>query len=364
MLSSSFGFLLVITIIVFVHEMGHYIAAKLCGVRVLEFSVGFGKSLLKIKDKSGTLWKLCLIPLGGYVKMFGDRGVASEENVALVSRLSEYEKKKTYALQPPLKRFFIASAGPLANYILAAFIIVSFYSYHGKNFIPPIAANIIENSPAEKAGLESGDKIISIDGIAINSFDQILNEISLYPHKKTNVEIERDGKKRLVPIVTGERKIKDSNGKILGKVGFIGISSGKAEYRDVNFVDAVKYTLQDIWNISAMTLTSVKQMIIGARSASELRGTLTIAQQSGESINEGISEFFIYVAMLSINIGFVNLLPIPILDGGHMVFCLYETIFRRRANKRIEAILNKVGIIIIIFLFVISTSNDIKAILF
>ncbi len=361
MLTSIFGFLLVIAIIVFIHELGHYIAARLCGVRVLEFSIGFGKSLFQIKDSHNTIWKICAFPLGGYVKMYGDQNIYS--NHTLTSHALRLEKE-AFAFQSPIKRALIAFAGPLANYLLAGIIITLLYYSFGKNIVSTEIGKVLENSPAVEAGIVKDDKILAIDNKEILSFDEIYHHVSLIPNTLIKLKILRNDEIININLKTGEREIKDQNGKILGKVGVIGVMSKEPVHIDLNLFSAISYALNDITAISKMTLISLKQIITGTRSTSEIRGTLTIANESGKNLESGLIDFVAFIAMISINIGFINLLPIPVLDGGHIMYCFYEIIARRKPSANLMNLMNKFGIILIIFIFVISTSNDINALLF
>ena len=364
MLISIFGFLLVVIIIVFIHEFGHYIAAKLCGVRVLEFSIGFGKPLWRFRDSRGVVWKFCILPLGGFVKMAGDQSIYSDHKGEEFNYLTDKEKKECFAFQPPLKKAFIAAAGPVANYLLAACIIFCIYMSYGKYIVSNEIGEVVENSPAMHSGLLKGDKIVAIDDTTIDSFDNIYNLVSLIPNTLIKVEIERKFSRKIINVLTGQKEIRDQDGKILGNVGVLGVISNKTQHIDLNFIEAVSYTMSDIKTISIMTFTTIKQILIGTRSVDELRGAFTIVSESGKSVRNGALNFITFLAMISINIGFVNLLPIPILDGGHIAYTIYELISGKKPNKKIASLLNKAGLIIVIFMFVISTSNDIKALLF
>ena len=364
MLTSILSFLLVITIIVFIHEMGHYLAARSVGVRILEFSIGFGKALFKLKDKHGTTWKICPIPLGGYVKMYGDAGVASNADFEKLKQLPEQERKQTFSMQPPLNKAYIAAAGPFANFFLAFVIFFSFSLFSGRYYIPNKVASVQQNSPAEKAGIKIDDKIIEIDGTETNSFDKIYNKVSLYPNTILSIKIERKGITHNMKIKTAEKQVKDKNGKIAGRVGVLGIASKEPELQNLGILDALYYAIDDVSSIISTTYHALLQMVSGARSLDELRGTITIADHSGTTLTQGLFSFIFFIAMISINIGFVNLLPIPLLDGGHILFAFYELIIGKPPSEEVLSVVHKIGMAIIIFMFVISTSNDIKALLF
>ena len=364
MLSSLVGFLIAISLIVFVHEMGHYLAARSLGIKILEFSIGFGKSLFTFKDKHGTKWKISSIPLGGYVKMFGDTGPSSSAAISQLSKFPEELKRQSFAMQSPLKRAYVAFAGPFANYALAFVIFCAFYSFFGERYISNQISNIAENSPAYASGLKAGDKIISINNRKTNDFEKIYNYISMNPNAEINLEIDRLGSIFSVKTKTTSKEIKDENGKLLGVIGSIGIYSTEPEIRSLDIFEASAKSFDYLISMSLLTFDSISQMIIGQRSLDELKGTLTIADYSGKNLERGWVHFIFFIAMISINIGFINLMPIPVLDGGHIIFCFYELLVGRPPSVKMQKILNGFGMLIIIFMFVISTSNDIKALLY
>jgi regulator of sigma E protease len=226
-----------------------------------------------------------------------------------------------------------------------------------------VVGEVQENSPAYNVGVKEGDRIKSINGNSTDSFEEIYSYVSLNPNKKLKLAILRHEQVMEIDIICGEREIKDSNNKVIAKVGILGIKSEKPKLEQLNILDSALAGVNDIIIISRMTFTALVQIFAGDRSLDEIRGTISIAEQSGSSLEGGVLSFFMYIAMISINVGFVNLLPVPILDGGHIVLCLYELVLCRRPGPKIQAILNGVGLVFIIFLFVISTSNDIKALL-
>ncbi|MDX1924063.1 MAG: M50 family metallopeptidase [Rickettsiaceae bacterium] len=362
MLSSVLGFLIVISIIIFVHELGHYIVARICGVDVEQFSLGFGPAIAGYRDSKGTYWKICVVPLGGYVKMFGDGDLGGFK--ANSKYLNRHERKRSYLYQKPSRRLFIALAGPLANYLLAITIFFGVYSYFGKVVALSVVSEVVANSPAEEAGLREGDVIQLIDSEVIENFQDIHSYVSLRPNTDMILTIKRgDEAPFSVSIKTGEREILDSNNKLIAKAGFIGIKSAIPEIVNLSPIEAAMESVKDVVLITEMTKDGLLQILTGKRSLDELRGTITVAKESGQTIQTGFVNFAIFIAMISINIGFVNLLPIPILDGGHVIICLYEMITGSTPNKIASQILTSIGIMCVLMLFLISTSNDLKAIM-
>ncbi|MDX1917477.1 MAG: M50 family metallopeptidase [Rickettsiaceae bacterium] len=361
MINLLFGFLFVISTIVFVHEMGHYIAARICGVKIETFSLGFGPSIYNVKDKYETIWKICIIPVGGYVKMFGDDDISSSSLVD--AKLSEEEKKRSFIFQPPLKRIFIAIAGPLANYILAFVIFFGIYMFLGKVIATNEIGGVIEDSPAFREGIKVGDIITSIDGRKISRFEDIQSYLILRPKQLIKFEINRKGQLINISLVSGSRDLKDERDKLIAQIGFIGISPNAEYVNSLGLIGSSAESLRELHNLTMVNIDSLTQIITGKRSLKELRGTITIAKDSGRLIEKSYISFLVYIAIVSVSIGFANLLPIPILDGGHIALCCYEII----AGKALTGIAHKaiiyIGLALVIFMFIISTSNDINSLL-
>ncbi|WP_316354199.1 RIP metalloprotease RseP [Candidatus Trichorickettsia mobilis] len=350
------GFILAMGLLVFVHEFGHYYIAKTFGVKIEEFSIGFGKELFVKIDTNGVRWKICAIPLGGFVKMYGDRDITSTAKVTSAAPDFSFYHKPWYI------KFLIVVAGPMANYLLAILILSCFYLYFGKPQIPAIIDTVIQDSPAATGGLLAGDKIVEADGNSISDFSKLQKIIMINANQQIPLLIERDDQ-QLTLMVTPKTNSTDANSRI--KIGYIGITSKQdPTYIKMNVLVSSYQAMQDVVDISLLTLKALGQIIVGKRSIDEISGPLTIAQESGKSLSAGILDFILFVAMLSINLGLINLLPIPILDGGHLVIILCEAITRQPTSQLIQNILLKTGMIIITFLIVISVSNDIKSLIF
>ena len=350
------GFIFSLTLLVFIHEYGHYFMAKTFKVKVEEFSIGFGKELWSRIDKAGVRWKVCAVPLGGYVKMYGDANASSLTHVDVADESKAYYSKPLYA------RFLIIAAGPIANYLLAILILCAFYFSYGKLVMPAIIGEVVQNSPAERAGLLEGDKILKADGSKIDNFSDLQRRIMINPDQTMKLEVERNDEIMELTIIPLER---ESQEQAKNKVGYIGVrAKEKPSFVKVGLFESLTLSVKEVVDISCLTLKSLGQMITGKRSTDEIHGPLAIAKESGQSLSHSPLEFILFIAMLSINLGLVNLLPVPILDGGHLAFMIYEAVFRKPLSRYMQDILLKVGMVIIIFLVVISISNDIKSLLF
>jgi len=340
------AFVLTISILVFIHEFGHYYVAKIFGVKIEEFSIGFGKELYSRIDKEGVKWRIGSLPFGGYVKLYG----YNQED--LDAKSQELYRDKTFFSKSIYARFLIVAAGPLTNYLLAIIIFASFYMFVGKVELPAIIGEVVINSPAARAGLKEDDRIIKIDGKNIDNFSNLKTSLLLNPtHQPMNLEVER--KEEIIKIIVIPEKTK------------IGIAAKNEPVKiKMGILSSLYQGVVDVVDFSWLTLRALSQIIIGKRSVAEIGGPLTIANESGKSLQHSITAFVLFIAMLSVNLGLINLLPIPVLDGGHLMFIIYEAIARRPASKFAKNIALRIGTIMILFLVVISISNDIKNLIF
>lgn len=355
------AFIFVILVIVFVHEYGHYYVAKICGVKVEVFSIGLGKMLWSYQDKAGTLWKICILPIGGYVKMFGDRNIASEQDDALLASMSPQEKSMSFHFKSVYQKIAIVAAGPLANYLLA-FVIFVFLSFQfGVVKSSNQIKNVEEKSPAHLAGLLPGDKILSMNGKEIKNFMDIQDFLVLNQNKKITIEYERNNhvlETELTPVPV----MNEAEGQATKKFK-IGIMSADLKFERLDLFDAAKHSLQQIYKLSVMTLEVIKQMIFGERDTSELGGPIKIAYYSGVSAKNGIYGILAFIGLLSLNLGLMNLLPIPMLDGGHLLFYFIEAALGKPVPLRIQQVSFRIGMVILISLFFFAIFNDLKSLI-
>ncbi len=357
-------FIVLLGILVFVHEFGHFIIARLCGVQVEAFSIGFGRKLWSKKDKYGTEWKLSAIPLGGYCQFLGDSDGASTGVDEAVKELSEEEKKKAFPFQNPFKKLAIVVAGPGFNYLFAILIFTVIFTAFGKIIFPPIVGGVIEGSAAEKAGVKSDDRILAINDNEIKSFDDIRKEVALIPDDNmAKLEILRNDQKitltfpvtELEYAMDGEHKVKQR------MLGVKSLNRVEVEHKKMGLGSAFVLACQETWDLTVSTLRGVGQMISGRRSSDELGGIIRIAEMSGDITKKyGILDFVMFVALLSINLGLINLFPIPVLDGGHIVIFLLEIVIGREINNRVKDALFKFGFSLLILLMFFATWNDIE----
>ena len=357
-------FVILLGVLVFVHEFGHFIVARKLGVNVSAFSVGFGKELWSVTDKQGTVWKLSAIPLGGYCQFLGDADESSSTSEVDLSKYSEEEKKHLFATQKPIKKLAIAIAGPLFNYLFAFFVFFGLFFFIGSYDIPPVVSEVIDNSPAQKAGIMAEDLVLEINDNEVKDWSDISREVSI-SNNVVKLLIERNGEKIKidVPLVDMEYAFDETEKPI--KRRMIGIKGEAKRFKDVNnnfdFFLSVKKAALEIYNVTDMTLRGVGQIIKGERSSDDVGGIIRIAEMSGDiSKSRGFWDFISFMALLSINLGLINLFPIPLLDGGHVVIYLLEIVSRRELNAKIKDYLLKLGVAFILFLMVFATWNDIK----
>lgn len=350
-------FVVVLTIVVFVHEFGHYWIARRSGVKIETFSIGFGPEIFGRTDKHGTRWKISAIPLGGYVKMFGDADPASSPDPK-VREMTEAEKKISFFHQNVRTRAAIVFAGPAANYVFAVLVLALLFVFTGQPFTSSEVGGLAEDGPAAKAGLQIGDRVVAIDGESTERFEDIQRIVSLNTGTPVVVSVLREGERRDVTVTPRITEMTDRFGGT-HKVGRIGLQSHQIEIRQLAPLEAVKAAFVETWTISVSTLQAVGQMIMGMRSTEELGGALRIAKMSGDiSKEKSIPSFFWFIAMISINLGLVNLFPIPMLDGGHLAFNAMEGLRGRPMSDKIQEIGARVGMTLVLSLMLFATWND------
>ena len=359
-------FLFLLGVLVFVHEYGHFIVARKLGVSVSAFSIGFGKELWSVTDKHGTVWKLSLIPLGGYCQFLGDADESSTTEVDL-SKYTEEEQKHLFATQKPIKKMAIAIAGPLFNYLFAFVVFFGLYFFVGSYDIPPVVSGVIDESPAQKAGIMVNDKIIEINGVEIKEWGDISREVSVATDS-VNMVVERNNERLNfnIELQVMDYAFDETEKPIKRKM--IGIKGEAKRFKIIknnfNFIDSLKKAYLEVYNVTDMTLRGVAQMITGERSGEDVGGIIRIAEMSGDiSKSRGFLDFLAFMALLSINLGLINLFPIPLLDGGHVIIYLLEILSGRELNAKVKECLLKIGLGFVLFLMVFATWNDIKHLL-
>jgi regulator of sigma E protease len=364
MLSYILPFIVLIVIVVFIHEYGHYYFAKRFGVGVTDFSIGFGKEMFGWNDKSGTRWKVCVIPLGGYVKFFGDRNVYSQaDNDKIIKEYSKEDQDKLFVLKPLYQRALIVFGGPLANFLLAILIFFSVYTFAGKDFTPAVINEVQKDSPAMVAGLKDNDIVVSIDGNEVKSIMEVSKYIMMSTDEFINFTVNRydqDLTFRVKPnIVEGE----DNLGNKISK-RMVGIKLG-AYNNEVNHVKlgpakALFYAVNEVYYVSTSSLKYIGSMIAGNGDTSQLGGPIRIAKISGQVAEFGILPFISLMAYISISLGLINLFPIPMLDGGHLMFYGIEKVLGRPLSQKTQEGFFRIGLFLLLSLMFFTTFNDLK----
>lgn len=353
------AFLLVLGPLVFVHELGHYLAGRWFGVKAEEFSVGFGREVAGFTDKRGTRWKFGWLPLGGYVRFAGDMNPASQPSAEWLS-LPAAERERTFQAKPVWQRAIIVFAGPFVNLALAVLILAGFALAYGQSSTPASVGQLVPGTPAAVAGLQTGDRIVSIDGRAMNRFDDLVLYVSLRPAETVTMTIERAGATRDVPVTFSTVTEKDRFGNTY-RIGRLGVGPPPAVREPVSLIEAPAVGVRRTGEIIGMMFDTIGQIITGRRSVEELGGPLRIAQVSGQQLSLGWQEFVGLVALVSINLGFINLLPVPVLDGGHLLFYAIEAIRRRPVSPQAQEWAFRGGLAAILALMLLVTVNDLGA---
>jgi regulator of sigma E protease len=350
-------FLFVLTVVVFVHELGHFLVARWCGVRVVVFSIGFGRELIGFTDRYDTRWKIAAIPLGGYVKFFGDDNAASVPDRATVAAMSDVERNESFFHQSLAKRAAIVAAGPFANFLLAIVIFAAVFALYGRHDTSARVEAIKPESAAATAGFKPGDVVVAIDGQPIKSFTDMQRVVRAHADQKLEIAIERDGRRTTLVAVPTLNEATDSFGKT-HRFGILGIE-GPKERLKVGPLAAVGYGAEETWSIIDETFSYLYRMVTGRESADQLGGPVGIALMSSEAAKLGFDVLIRWVAAISVSIGLLNLFPIPLLDGGHLLFYGLEALRGRPLSDRIQEIGFRIGFAIVLMLLVFATYNDI-----
>ena len=353
------GFLLVLGPLVTLHELGHYLVGRVFGVKANAFSVGFGKELAGFTDKRGTRWRLSALPLGGYVQFAGDMNPASQPSEEWLA-LPREERERTFQAKALWQRALIVFAGPFTNLLIAILIFAGFAMAYGKPVTPPVIGAFSEDSAAAEAGFELGDRIVSIDGAPIEDFEDVSNYVLPFPGQVIDITYERDGAVDTVPVRIADLEMTDRFGNI-SRIGRLGIGSYEREFENQGPFQALVYGSEASVDLVGMMITGIGQIVTGERSVKELGGPIKIAQYSGERLSLGPLPFIEFVAFISINLAFINLLPIPALDGGHLAFYAAEAIRRKPASPRSQEWAFRTGMALVLALMVFVTINDIAS---
>lgn len=359
------GFLLILGPLVTVHELGHYLVGRWFGVKAEAFSVGFGKEIAGFNDKHGTLWKLSMLPLGGYVQFKGDMNPASMPDREAIKNMSPEERDGSFEQAALWKRALIVFAGPATNIIVAIAIFAALLMVLGKDEpVDPNDQNIIAEfaaeSPARDAGLQVGDRIVAIDGERLTDFRHLLRLVAIYPNKEIALTYVRNGQETAVPMTIGSVETEDRFGN-KSTVGRIGISPAPFETEKVPVgpLDSIALAAKQTVDVTDMMVTGLVQIITGERSVREMGGPIKIAKFSGEHLSLGLTEFVWFAALISLNLAFINLLPIPALDGGHLAFYAAEAIRRKPVGPQGTEWAYRIGVGMVLTLMVFVTINDV-----
>ena len=354
-------FLFVLTIVVFFHELGHFLVARWCGVRVVAFSVGFGPELFGRYDKHGTRWKLSVIPLGGYVKFAGDENEASVPDADALSKMSDQERSEAFQTKSVGRRAAIVAAGPIANFILAVVIFAVLFSFMGRSEISPRVDQVQPESAAAAAGLQSGDLIVAIDGEEIATFSQLQRIVTISSDIPLLMEVERDAQIIELTVTPRRQELRDRFGNVQS-VGMLGVSRSASPedvvVRRFGPVEAVVEGSKETWFVVTRTVDYLGGIITGRESTDQLGGPIRVAHISGQVATLGFAALLNLTAILSVSIGLLNLLPIPMLDGGHLMFYAAEALRGKPLSERMQEYGFRIGIGIVLFLMIFATWND------
>jgi regulator of sigma E protease len=347
-LRTPLAFAIVLGVLVFIHELGHYLAARWCGVHVETFSIGFGRALVSWTDRLGTVWKIAWIPLGGYVKL---HGLEREEEASEEVRAS-WQSGRTFHGKKLASRAFVIAAGPLANFLLAAVLFSALFATVGRGITSPVVGEVIAGSAAARGGVQPGDRITAIDGGPIQRFEEIQRVVAASPDRPLRLTVASGGVSHDLMVIP---EPSEANGRT---IGVLGIRGGAIEYERLSPWQAVPAGFAETWEVTSQTVGALWGMIARHRGTDELSGPLGIARLSGQVAALGVGSLVSLIAVLSANLGLINLFPIPVLDGGYLLFYLVEALHGRPLPPRAQEYGFRAGLALLACLFVFVTWND------
>jgi regulator of sigma E protease len=355
-------FVFVLSLVVFFHELGHFLVARRCGVRIMVFSIGFGPEIVGFDDRYGTRWKISAIPLGGFVKFFGDDNAASVPDTGRIATMDAQERAQSFAFQPVYKRAAIVVAGPLANFVLAIVIFAGVFMLYGKQTMSARVDSVLPDSAAAVAGFKPGDLVVAIDGRPIDNFAEMQRIVSTSAGETLTITVDRDGVQQVLKATPALKEVKDNFGNVQ-RIGVLGISRSMApedlKLHPVSPPQAIWMSVQETWSVIDRTLGYIGGVIVGREAANQLGGPIRIAQMSGQVASFGFVPLIQLAAVLSVSIGLLNLFPIPLLDGGHLLFYSIEALRGRPLSERAQEVGFRIGLAIVLMLMIFATFNDI-----
>jgi regulator of sigma E protease len=355
------SFLFVLTIVVFVHELGHFLVARWCGVKVKAFSIGFGPEIFGFHDRHGTRWRVAWIPLGGYVKFLDDENAASATSVEKLNQLTPEERAGSFHAKPLYQRAAVVAAGPIANFLLAVVIFAIIFSFIGIRSTAPRVDEVVAGSPAAAAGFKPGDIILEIDGSRVDNFTDVLRSVSAAPGRELAVKVDRGGAVYTLRVTPERQEVSDNLGGTITR-GIIGIrrvtTPDAVELRRAGPFEAVWLGVRETNFIITSTLGYLGDVIVGRQRADQLGGPIRIAEVSGQVAKVGPEALLNLIAVISVSVGLINLFPIPLLDGGHLLFYAIEAVRRKPLSERTQEIGFRIGLAVVLMLMVFATWND------
>ena len=355
----ALAFVAAIGPLVFIHELGHYLVARWCGVGAETFSIGFGREIAGWTDKRGTRWKVGWLPLGGYVRFVGDMNPASQTGDE--QKLAPDERARAFHLKPVWQRFLIVLAGPLANFLLAIAIFVFFFAVFGMPRTPALVAEVQPGSVAAAAGLVPGDRITRATNEDVESFEDLRRIVAIRPGQRVELEVQRDGVVQTIEVTLGREQRVDEFGQAY-EVGLLGVMPAERVLERLSPIEIIPQSVRYTAALTGSMMDGLGQILSGTRSTKDLGGPIKMAQIAGQQASLGPFEFIQLLALFSINLGFINLLPIPMLDGGHLLFYAAEAVRRRPVSARAQDWAFRGGLAFLLALLLFATANDLVSV--